>query len=304
MHRDTLSLLLSWVAVSLSTTALLTSYWCVGTHKVLKPACSSSRTTDCTLAPGTDSGTSTTARNSTGNGSNTHTYSEYSWEMGDDRFSFRAFHTGLWTSCEENFIGTGEHCRSFIDLTPITQQGILWLTLVSEVLYISLLSFSFVLMLLELCLPRNSSCALKLNAFAAVFSVLSGLLGMVAHMMYTQVFQVTVSQGPKDWRPHHWDFGWSFYLAWLSFTFCMASSVTALNIYTKTVLQAQKHCLGPALGPVLGPALGPGPLHCSPGPYPSRYLQRASSSGDIFTNLSPTRLTRAHSAESLGDEHC
>ncbi|XP_008564844.1 PREDICTED: germ cell-specific gene 1-like protein [Galeopterus variegatus] len=64
-----------------------------------------------------------------------------------------------------------------------------------------------------------------------------GLLGMVAHMMYTQVFQVTVSLGPEDWRPHSWDYGWSFCLAWGSFTCCMAASVTTLNSYTKTVIE-------------------------------------------------------------------
>lgn len=37
-----------------------------------------------------------------------------------------------------------------------------------------------------------------------------GLLGMVAHMMYTQVFQATVNLGPEDWRPHTWDYGWAF----------------------------------------------------------------------------------------------
>lgn len=40
---------------------------------------------------------------------------------------------------------------------------------------------------------------------------ISGLLGMVAHVMYTQVFQVTVSLGPPDWRPYNWDYGWSFW---------------------------------------------------------------------------------------------
>lgn len=38
----------------------------------------------------------------------------------------------------------------------------------------------------------------------------TGLLGMVAHMMYTTVFQMTVIVGPKDWRPQSWDYGWSF----------------------------------------------------------------------------------------------
>ncbi|KAF7662689.1 hypothetical protein LDENG_00229570 [Lucifuga dentata] len=60
---------------------------------------------------------------------------------------------------------------------------------------------------------------------------------MVAHMMYTQVFQVTVSLGPLDWRPYNWDYGWSFCMAWASFTCCMGASVTTLNSYTKTVIE-------------------------------------------------------------------
>nr|XP_012614469.1 germ cell-specific gene 1-like protein isoform X6 [Microcebus murinus] len=115
--------------------------------------------------------------------------------------------------------------------------GVLWLSVVSEVLYILLLVVGFSLMCLELFHSSNVIDGLKLNAFAAVFTVLSGLLGMVAHMMYTQVFQVTVSLGPEDWRPHSWDYGWSFCLAWGSFTCCMAASVTTLNSYTKTVIE-------------------------------------------------------------------
>ncbi|KAM9599292.1 germ cell-specific gene 1-like protein [Morphnus guianensis] len=100
-----------------------------------------------------------------------------------------------------------------------------------------LLVVGFSLMCLELFHSSSVIDGLKLNAFAAVFTVLSGLLGMVAHMMYTQVFQVTVSLGPEDWRPHSWDYGWSFCLAWGSFTCCMAASVTTLNSYTKTVIE-------------------------------------------------------------------
>ncbi|KAK6471497.1 germ cell-specific gene 1-like protein [Huso huso] len=80
--------------------------------------------------------------------------------------------------------------------------------------------------------PSLSYSALSLG----VFTVLSGLLGMVAHMMYTQVFQVTASLGPEDWKPHSWDFSWAFYLAWASFTCCMASGISTLNDYTKTVI--------------------------------------------------------------------
>uniref|UniRef100_A0A673IHC1 Uncharacterized protein n=1 Tax=Sinocyclocheilus rhinocerous TaxID=307959 RepID=A0A673IHC1_9TELE len=63
--------------------------------------------------------------------------------------------------------------------------------------------------LLLLCLNKDMY-ALKINAFAAICTVLSGMMGMVAHMMYTTVFQMTVSIGPKDWRPQTWDYGWSF----------------------------------------------------------------------------------------------
>ncbi|KAL7849686.1 hypothetical protein SRHO_G00190350 [Serrasalmus rhombeus] len=138
-----------------------------------------------------------------------------------------------WLSC----VFSGEKCRSFIDLAPASERGVLWLSVVSEVLYIMLLVVGFSLMCLELFHSSNVIDGLKLNAFAAVFTVLSGLLGMVAHMMYTQVFQITVSLGPEDWRPHTWDYGWSFCMAWGSFTCCMAASVTTLNSYTKTVIE-------------------------------------------------------------------
>ncbi|XP_026518262.1 germ cell-specific gene 1-like protein, partial [Terrapene carolina triunguis] len=65
------------------------------------------------------------------------------------------------------------------------------------------------------------------------------LLGMVAHMMYMTVFQVAVNLGPKDWRPQTWFYGWSFGMAWLSFTLCMSASVLTLNTYTKTLLEFQ-----------------------------------------------------------------
>ncbi|XP_041830618.1 germ cell-specific gene 1-like protein [Melanotaenia boesemani] len=65
----------------------------------------------------------------------------------------------------------------------------------------------------------------------------AGLLGMVAHMMFTTAFQLTVSLGPEDWKPQTWDYSWSYILAWSSFTACMASSVTTINRYTKTILE-------------------------------------------------------------------
>ncbi|XP_056263120.1 germ cell-specific gene 1-like protein [Pseudoliparis swirei] len=220
--RALLSVSLNLVALFFSTTAFITTYWCEGTQRVLKPNCSPQRRLNCI-----DYGVNETDQ------SKVH----YSWETGDDRFLFRRFHTGIWYSCEENIDEAGEKCRRFIDLAPASERGVLWLSVVSEVLYILLLLVGFSLMCLELFHSSNVIDGLKLNAFAAIFTVLSGLLGMVAHMMFTQVFQITVSLGPEDWRPHTWDYGWSFCMAWGSFTCCMAASVTTLNSYTKTVIE-------------------------------------------------------------------
>ncbi|XP_048349826.1 germ cell-specific gene 1-like protein [Sphaerodactylus townsendi] len=221
--RALLSVGLNLAALLSSATAFGTTHWCEGTQRVPKPTCGPLRRTNCL-----DYG---------GGGNESEGGLHYSWETGDDRFLFRAFHAGIWYSCEEDLNTPGEKCRSFIDLAPASERGVLWLSVASEVLYIALLVVGFSLMCLELARSNNLIDGLKLNAFAAVFTVLSGLLGMVAHMMYTQVFQVTVSLGPEDWRPHSWDYGWSFCLAWGSFTCCMAASVTTLNSYTKTVIE-------------------------------------------------------------------
>ncbi|XP_074821705.1 germ cell-specific gene 1-like protein isoform X5 [Natator depressus] len=173
--RALLAVSLNLMALLFSTTAFITTHWCEGTQRVPKPNCGKDKKTNCLNYSG----------NETANETNQNVV-HYSWETGDDRFLFRYFHTGIWYSCEENINAAGEKCRSFIDLAPASEKG---------------------------------------------------LLGMVAHMMYTQVFQVTVSLGPEDWRPHSWDYGWSFCLAWGSFTCCMAASVTTLNSYTKTVIE-------------------------------------------------------------------
>ncbi|KAM6155484.1 germ cell-specific gene 1-like protein isoform 3-T3 [Rhynchocyon petersi] len=219
--RALLAVALNLLALLFATTAFLTTHWCRGTQRVPKPGCGQGAGANCpdSGANATANGTATAAP--AGPGSGPPGGGPYSWETGDDRFLFRNFHTGIWYSCEEEPGGL----------------GVLWLSVVSEVLYILLLVVGFSLMCLELFHSSNVIDGLKLNAFAAVFTVLSGLLGMVAHMMYTQVFQVTVSLGPEDWRPHSWDYGWSFCLAWGSFTCCMAASVTTLNSYTKTVIE-------------------------------------------------------------------
>uniref|UniRef100_A0A3B4U424 Si:ch211-149k23.9 n=1 Tax=Seriola dumerili TaxID=41447 RepID=A0A3B4U424_SERDU len=143
----------------------------------------------------------------------------YIWETGEDKFAFRYFHTGFWESCEKH-------------------SDVLWLSVISEFTYIGLLGMGFLLMWLEVLCSHKEMHSLKINAYAAICTVLS-LLGMVAHMMYTTVFQMTVIVGPKDWRPQSWDYGWSF-LAWVSFSCCMGAAVVTLNSYTKTIIELRR----------------------------------------------------------------
>ncbi|XP_041076692.1 germ cell-specific gene 1-like protein [Polyodon spathula] len=225
-QRASLALTLNFIAVVFSVSALSTSYWCEGTRKVAKPFCKGPvklRQSYCIMFNSSNINDSRLV--------------QYIWETGDDKFLMRRFHTGIWLSCEENVNGIGENCRSFLNIAPPHEKGVLWLCIVAECLYILLLVTGGILMSIEICHFTNVIDGLKLNAFAAIFTVLSGLLGMVAHMMYTTAFQLTVSLGPEDWRPQTWDYGWSYCLAWGSFTSCMASSVTTINRYTKTILE-------------------------------------------------------------------
>ncbi|KAM6162325.1 germ cell-specific gene 1 protein isoform 4-T4 [Erethizon dorsatum] len=251
-QRTFVSAVLSMLSLSLSTTSLLSSYWFVGTQKVPKPLCGKGLATKCFDMPLSLEGgiTNTSAQEVV----------QYSWQTGDDRFFFLTFRSGLWLSCEEIMeepavlqpqswkqfrailscgpvAAKGERCRSFLELTPPAKREILWLSLSAQITYIGLQFISFLLLLMDLLLTGNPGCGLKLSAFAAISSVLSGLLGMVAHMMYSQVFQATANLGPEDWRPHAWNYGWAFYMAWVSFTCCMASAVTTFNTYTKMVLE-------------------------------------------------------------------
>ncbi|XP_072226598.1 germ cell-specific gene 1-like protein [Leuresthes tenuis] len=262
-NRSLLSLVLTSLALTLSVSAFCTSYWCVGTHKVVKPIClspvkmkncgknnSQPYTTETPTSDPRDPATNMTlsplqreelARIRKRQLTNAV---QYIWETGEDKYMLRYFHTGFWLSCEKHNEGDDqeEKCRSFIELTPGETQGVLWLSVISEFMYIGLLAMGFLLMCVEalcLCTKREMS-SLKINAYAAMCTVLSGLMGMVAHMMYTTVFQMTVSIGPKDWRPQSWDYGWSFALAWLSFSCCMAAAVATLNSYTKTIIE-MKH---------------------------------------------------------------
>ncbi|XP_061563828.1 germ cell-specific gene 1-like protein isoform X1 [Cololabis saira] len=225
-RRAWLALTLNLVALFLAVSALTTSYWCEGLRKVVKPFCSGPVTTRQSFCIMFNSSNINDSR-----------LVQYIWETGEDKYVMRKFHTGIWFSCEQNINMTGEKCRNFIYVAPLNERGVLWLCIVAECLYILLLATGGILMSLEVCHFGNVIDGLKLNAFAAIFTVLSGLLGMVAHMMFTTAFQLTVSLGPEDWKPQSWDYSWSYILAWSSFTACMASSVTTINRYTKTILE-------------------------------------------------------------------
>uniref|UniRef100_A0A8C8K9F7 Germ cell associated 1 n=1 Tax=Oncorhynchus tshawytscha TaxID=74940 RepID=A0A8C8K9F7_ONCTS len=159
--------------------ALLLSYWCEGSQKVPKPLCSANKLTKCIPVPGV---------------SHNSTSIQFSWETGDDRFVFPAFHAGMWMSCEEN-IYTDLYCN----------HPLLWLSVSMELMYVGLLCISCVLLSLQLCPDAfwpSQIWGQLLNAYSAVFTILGGLLGMVAHKMFMQVFQTTASMGPEDFKPH------------------------------------------------------------------------------------------------------
>ncbi|KAF6339430.1 germ cell associated 1 [Rhinolophus ferrumequinum] len=228
-QRTFLSAVLNLLSLSLPTAYLLSSYWFVDTQKVPKPLCGKGLAAQCFDVPVPVYGGRTNTAS--------QEVVQCSWETGDERFSFRTFWSGMWLSCEETVEKPGERCRSFIELTPPTEREILWLSEGAQFVYIGLELISFLLLLVDLLFTGNPGCGLKLSAFAAISSFLSGLLGIVAHMLYSQVFQATANLGPGDWRPHAWNYGWAFYTAWVSFTCYMASAVTTFTTYTKLVLE-------------------------------------------------------------------
>ncbi|KAL7860461.1 hypothetical protein AOLI_G00168100 [Acnodon oligacanthus] len=224
--RATLAFTLNCAAFALAVSAVTTSYWCEGTRKVAKPFCTGPvkvKQTYCIRFNSSDI--------------NNTRLVQYIYETGEEKFLMRKFHTGIWFSCEQAVDLVGFTCREFLEITPDHERGVLWLCIVGECLYISLLFTGGMLMAVEMCHCCNMMNRLKLNAFAALFTALSGLFGMVANMMFTTAFQLAVIMGPEDWKPKTWDYSWSYLLAWASFATCMASAVTALNHYTKTIIQ-------------------------------------------------------------------
>ncbi|TRY82158.1 hypothetical protein DNTS_009466 [Danionella cerebrum] len=271
------SFLQTLFSLLLALISVFSSYWCVGVQKVPKPLCSLSRTKRCIQ-------TQTPADGS------------FSWETGDDRFIFPEFHAGLWICCIED--------------TRSDSYGMVWLYVLMELLYISLLSISSLLLLLQVCLSRcslgSARCGGLLNAFAAICTVLGGLVGMVAHMMFMQVFQVTISLGPEDFKPH----SFSYSVAWLAFSCCMCSGVSTLNNYTRQFLMGSKgrsvfypcprFTFPPQISPLSPYYCPPADLsHSTPGSSPSSSVDNFSSDDPPPLSAGPSTVENGRSLLSV-----
>ncbi|XP_066120395.1 germ cell-specific gene 1-like protein 2 [Saccopteryx bilineata] len=217
------------LALALALTALGSSHWCEGTRRMSKPLCQGHAGGPHCVHVSRGSGD--------GQKDNESQAVQYIWETGDDKFIARRFHAGLWQSCEESLSSAGEKCKSFQSIIPAEEQGVLWLSIGAEVLNILLMLTSAILLGSRVSSRSSGSHWFQVDASVAILMVLAGLLGMVAHMMYTTIFQITVNLGPEDWRPQTWDYGWSYCLAWSSFALCMAVSVTAMSRYTADRLE-------------------------------------------------------------------
>ncbi|XP_060503267.1 germ cell-specific gene 1-like protein 2 [Panthera onca] len=217
------------LALAFSLAALGSSHWCEGTRRVAKPLCQDH--------PGGLGCIHLNRGHGGGRRDDESQAVQYIWETGDDRFIQSRFHVGLWQSCEENLGSAGEKCRSFQSIIPAEEHGLLWLSIGAEILNILLVLTSAVLLGSGVSSQSAGFRWLKVDASVAILTVLAGLLGMVAHMMYTTIFQIAVNLGPEDWKPQTWDYGWSYCLAWGSFALCMAVSVMAVNRYTAARLE-------------------------------------------------------------------
>ncbi|XP_004398677.1 PREDICTED: putative germ cell-specific gene 1-like protein 2 [Odobenus rosmarus divergens] len=213
-RQQVLTLLPVCLALAFSLAAMVSTHWCEGTRRVAKPLCRDQpgRLHCIHFSGGHGSG---------GRRDNGSRAVQYIWEMGDDKFIQCRFHVGLWQSCEESLGST----------------GVLWLSIGAEILNILLLLTSAVLLGSRVSYHGSGFHLLRVDASVAILMVLAGLLSMVAHMMYTTIFQITVNLGPEDWKPQTWDYGWSYCLAWGSFALCMAVSVMAMNRYTAARLE-------------------------------------------------------------------
>lgn len=81
---------------------------------------------------------------------------------------------------------------------------------------------------------QSVSESLDLILWSRLCVCVPGLLGMVAHMMFTTAFQLTVSLGPEDWKPQSWDYSWSYMWVHVPSIFILSICLSIyLHLFTK-----------------------------------------------------------------------
>ncbi len=63
--------------------------------------------------------------------------------------------------------------------------GVLWLSMIAEFMYISLLGMGFLLLWVEVLCAHKEMHALKINAFAAICTVLSGKIVVLGSLLWS-----------------------------------------------------------------------------------------------------------------------
>ncbi|XP_068193964.1 germ cell-specific gene 1-like protein isoform X3 [Antennarius striatus] len=265
MRSPRLSFIQTVVSLFLGTVALLSSYWCVGKQKVPKPLCTPTKHSNCIPVPGISNSSNIQFFWETGD----DRFVFPAFHTGLFITCEENIYSDTWEEkCRGFYTLTPGSEKAMMWLSLSLELMYVGLLLIS----CTLLS---VQLCIGAWFPSTQRWGQMLNAFAAVFTVLggtlicplriiepdnmeraeqpcffelpepvgcissclsSGLLGMVGHMMFMQVFQSTVSMGPEDFKPHSYGYSWAFYVAWFAFTVCMSAGVSTLNNYTKKVL--------------------------------------------------------------------
>ncbi|XP_021020604.1 germ cell-specific gene 1 protein isoform X3 [Mus caroli] len=230
-QRTFISAVLNMLSLGLSTASLLSSEWFVGTQKVPKPLCGQSLAAKCFDMPMSLDGSiaNTSAQEVV----------QYTWETGDDRFSFLAFRSGMWLSCEETMEEPGEKCRRFIELTPPAQRG------EKGLLEFATLQGSCHPTLRfggEWLMEKASLLHLPWGPVAKVFWLSLGAqtayIGLQLISFLLLLTDLLLTRNPGCGLKLSAFAAVSLVLsAWVSFTCCMASAVTTFNTYTKLVLE-------------------------------------------------------------------
>ncbi|XP_012913336.1 germ cell-specific gene 1 protein isoform X3 [Mustela lutreola] len=230
-QRTLLSAILNMLSLSLSTASLLSNCWFVGTQKVPKPVCGKGLAVECFDVP--------VPLDGSGANSSSPEVVQYSWEAGDDRFSFHTFWSGMWLSCEETVEEPGERCRTFNELTPPTERG-----------EKGLLEFA------TLQGPRHPTLRFGGKRLMEKAFLPHPPLGLVAKILWLSLGAQFLSIGLEfvsfllllmdllftrnpgcGLKLSAFAAISSVLSAWLSFTCCMVSAVTTFNAYTKLVLE-------------------------------------------------------------------